>query len=473
MQLARALRLLPAHAGETYNPPRLGLVGAGGKTTALFQLARQLPPPVLVTASTHLGEHQVTAAEHLIARSPVDLRFLEAGIPETVLVITGPREQADNIPGRMMGLDPITMDSLHTLAERKGIALLVEADGSRQLPLKAPADHEPVLPGFVDTVVVVAGLSGLGKPLTNQWVHRPEIFSALSQLQPGENVTIEGLARLLSHPQGGVKGIPPGARRVSLLNQADVPEGRSAGLSLAQRLLPVYSSVVLAALGVQRSLPASAALVPGTGDVQAGAVFAVHERIAGIILAAGGATRFGRLKQLLPWRGEPFVRHAARSALQAGLKPVVVVTGAQAQAVRAALQGMDLVQVENPDWEAGQSSSLQAGLRVLPPETGAVIFLLADQPHVPVSLLRALTETHSETLSALVAPLVDGRRGNPVLFDRSTFPALMALRGDVGGRALFSTGDRFPISWVPWLDSSLLLDVDTPQDYRRLIDLDA
>ena len=69
-------------------------------------------------------------------------------------------------------------------------------------------------------------------------------------------------------------------------------------------------------------------------------------------------------------------------------------------------------------------------------------------------------------LAPIVAPLVDGRRGNPVLFDRSTFPELLALTGDVGGRALFS---RYPIEWLPWLDAAVLLDVDTPDEYRKLL----
>jgi molybdenum cofactor cytidylyltransferase len=125
--------------------------------------------------------------------------------------------------------------------------------------------------------------------------------------------------------------------------------------------------------------------------------------------------------------------------------------------------------VHNPDWGDGQSSSLQAGLRALRPETGAAIFLLADQPQVPAGLIAALVEAHSASLPPVVAPLVDGQRANPTLFDRRTFPDLMALRGDVGGRALFS---NYSIAWVPWHDPSLLLDVDTPMDYQKLLEMD-
>ncbi len=86
---------------------------------------------------------------------------------------------------------------------------------------------------------------------------------------------------------------------------------------------------------------------------------------------------------------------------------------------------------------------MQAGLHSLPPKTDAVIFLLADQPHVPAALVRALLEQHAQTGVPIIAPLIGEQRGNPVLFDRSTFPDLMSLHGDAGGRLVFS---RYPIT---------------------------
>ncbi len=100
-----------------------------------------------------------------------------------------------------------------------------------------------------------------------------------------------------------------------------------------------------------------------------------------------------------------------------------------------------------------------------PPEIGAAVFLLADQPQVPATVLRALVEHHATSLSPVVAPQVAGQRANPVLFDRLTFPALASLSGDVGGRAVFS---KFPPTYLPWNDESLLVDVDTPDDLKRV-----
>jgi molybdenum cofactor cytidylyltransferase len=173
----------------------------------------------------------------------------------------------------------------------------------------------------------------------------------------------------------------------------------------------------------------------------------------------------GQPKPLLLWRGELFIRHIARTALGAGLSPVVIVAGEHTAEIHAAVADLPISLIHNPDWKAGQSTSVRCGLRALPDTIGSAIFLLADQPHIPIELVKALQDQHAQSLSPIVAPLIDDRRGNPVLFDRVTFADLLSLTGDVGGRAVFA---RHPIAFVPWHDANLLLDVDTPEDYQRL-----
>lgn len=457
MNLSQALRL--PHSS------RLALVGSGGKTTALFQLAYQLAPPVLVTATTHLAVEQLRLANrHIIVQSPAAVTALSGELSPGVILLTGPPAGDE----RISGLDPASLEQLLVLADAHRLPVLVEADGSRRRPLKAPAAHEPALPEWADTVVVTVGLAGLGQPLGPEWVHRPERFGEISGLADGEPVTVAALAKVLTSRQGGLKNIPAGARRVALLNQADSPERQAQAYRLAQALLPQFHSVIVAALG-PAAQENSGAAGPMAGQPKNGTIFAVHEPVAGIILAAGGAQRLGQPKQLLEWRGEPFVRRVARTALAAGLAPVLVVTGAYAEEVWPALEGLAVHVVHNPDWESGQGVSVSAGVQALPPETGAVIFLLADQPQVPATLLRSLVETHARDLPPLVAPQAGGRRANPVLFDRQTFPDLRALSGETGGRVLFS---RYPVAWLEWHDPSLLLDVDTIDDYQRLLELD-
>lgn len=472
MRFSRALRLLPPTASQ------VGVVGSGGKTTALFLLARQLLKPItnhqlsslrslntehwkptnhcIVTAASHLAASQTSLADHhLIASSSDELSglLLPASIPPPGLtLVTGPLEG-----NRAAPIPPAFLSWLHDTCKKRGIPLLIEADGSRQLPLKAPANHEPPIPDFVETVIVLAGLSGLGQPLDEAHVHRPQIFSALSRLPLGATITPESLVRVLSHPQGGLKNIPARARRVLLLNQADTPEVRSIGGRMARDLLGSFDSVLVGSLHQDD--------------------FQTIERCAGIILAAGESKRFGVSKPLLDWRGKPFVRHTAETALRADLDPVIVVTGFDAERVASALSDLPVQIVHNLDYRQGQSASIRAGLSPLSlsgrgagGEVGAALFLLADQPQIPVEVIRALVETHSQSLPAVLAPLVlEEKRANPVLFDRVTFADLLSLTGDVGGRAIF---DKHKVEYLPWHDDLLLFDVDTPEDYERLTRLD-
>lgn len=460
LDLVRAMRL--------QSLPRLALVGAGGKTTALFQLARQFttgdtvivegvgavaePRPVLVTASTHLARHQLALADnHMIMSRMEDLSSIEAQILPGINLVTGSQLSEE----RVRGLDPALLVGLLEIADRKSMPYLIEADGSRQHPVKAPADHEPPIPPFVDTVVVVLGASAIGKPLSGEWVHRPERFAVLAGIQPGEVITLDCVSRVLLDPVGGLKNIPVSARRLVLINQVDTPDRVLLAKELVGSLLPAYQAVVITSLRPsQKRKPL---------------VYAVYEPVTGIILAAGTASRFGEPKQLLDWEGIPLVRKAAKTAINAGLAPVIVVLGAYQQKVRMALKGLPVIPVYNPDWENGMSTSLKTGLDAITPDVAAVIFLLADQPMVTVPLIRALVDTHAATLSPLVAPQVEGKRANPCLFDRVTFHDLLNLHGDVGGRSLFSQPERFPVAWVPWEDRGLLIDIDTPDEYQHLL----
>ena len=434
-----------AHALRLASPQTISLVGAGGKTTALFQIARQLAEksPVIVTATAHLGAWQIPLADHhIIAKNVDDLLSLPS---QGVILVTGEIENERTKP-----VDSNVLYWLRENSEKLGVFLLIEADGSRQKSIKAPASHEPPIPEFTDTVIVLAGLATIGKSLDEENVHRPEIFSQLSGTPVGETITPKEIISVLTHPQGGLKNIPTHARRIALLNQADTSELQSVGGGMARELLEHFDSVLVGSLQ-QNSLR-------------------VAEHTAGIILAAGQSTRYGAPKQLLDWKGKPFVRHVAETALHFGLWPVVVVTGFHSAGIESCLKDLPVKIVHNPEYKDGQSTSIKAGILSLPQKIGGAIFLLADQPQIPGEVIRALTEAHAKGLQPVIAPLVlEERRANPVLFDKAAFPDLMQLTGDIGGRAIFS---KYKVEYIPWHDDILLFDVDKPEDYQRLVNIE-
>ncbi len=435
LSMAQALR-----AGST---PCIAFIGAGGKTTAMFQLARQLMAPVIVTATSHLGIWQTKLADHhIIAVTPAAIEELKHGL-DGVVLITGEIEGDRTRP-----INADLLNWLHQFCGYHSIPLLIEADGSRQKPLKAWADHEPPVPSITKQIVHVVGLASIGKPLTNQYVHRPEILAEIARIEIGAPITPQAIARLLIHSYSRLKNAAKNASQVILLNQADTMELQSLAHGMVDALLPFYQSVIISSTREEK-------------------IFAVHEHVAGIILAAGASLRFGEPKQLLDWHGQPFVRAVAKTALEAGLSPVIVVTGANAEKVLSAVSDLGVYAVHNADWKSGQASSIKAGISFLKTHSvGGTVFLLTDQPQVTTSVIRALVEKHAEGLYPIVAPMVIDQRANPVLFDQSTFGDLLSIQGDVGGRAIFH---KHRVEYLPWHDDRLLLDVDTPEMYQRLI----
>lgn len=184
--------------------------------------------------------------------------------------------------------------------------------------------------------------------------------------------------------------------------------------------------------------------------------------IPAIVLAAGGSSRLGRPKQLLPWQGTTLVGHAVQTAAAAGCDPVLVVTGSHGDDVVRALAASPAVPVSNPGWAEGQAASLRAGVAALErccPEARAVVLLACDQPRLTAEVLGGLISAWSESGLPMAACEYAGCAGVPAVFDRSMFPALLAVRGDRGARDLLrAPGSR--VRRVPWPEGAI--DVDRP-----------
>jgi len=451
MKLSHALNINP---GEV-----VAFVGAGGKTTAMFLLANELATSmrVLTTTSTRIFAAQTKHSPVHVTFDPQQQAIADL-LPQLdrsiaaygQALLTGPPDPDSD---KVSGVSPDTIDIL--AGSGRFDVIINEADGSRTLPLKAPAAHEPVIPLCTTLVIPTAGLDVLAQPLGDDTVHRAELISQLTGTALGQPVTPDTVARLLCHPEGGLKKVPAQARVVPLLNKVDEKLGRD-GLKgardIADKLLRCdqVDSVVI---GSMRRAEAPVA--------------EVHSRVAAVILAAGGSTRFGSPKQLAPWRGKTFIEQTVDTALASSARPVVVVLGAEVERCRAALADRPVEVVVNETWMQGQSTSMQAGLAALPANMGGAVFVLVDLPGVDPDLIDRLLQRYRETLAPLVWPEFEGRRGNPILFDRSLFLELRQVRGDTGGKpVLLRYQDRAERVIVS--DKSILQDFDRPESLAAL-----
>lgn len=198
----------------------VALCGAGGKTSLMLALAREWAAAgerVLVTTTTKLAAGE---AEDL---------------PEGVSISHRGRSG-----GKLLGHPPAHIDEMKRAGRFD--RLLVEADGSRRRPLKAPAAHEPVIPSTSDAVIVVAGMSGLGLPLSDDTVFRADLWAALSGTPLGAPVDAESFARVALHAAGLAKGCPGRSRTVLFLNQVETAETRAAAATIERLLAGAGSS---------------------------------------------------------------------------------------------------------------------------------------------------------------------------------------------------------------------------------------
>jgi len=203
-------------------------------------------------------------------------------------------------------------------------------------------------------------------------------------------------------------------------------------------------------------------------------------RAAGVVLAAGTSSRFGDANKLLATvDGEPVVRRAARTLVDAGLDPVVVVAGHEADRVRAAVADLPVETVDNDAYEAGQSTSVRSGIDALRegegrdrtegggddgsgPAVDAAVIALGDMPFVDPETVETLVAAHAAGVGDALAAAHEGDRGNPVLFDRRFFDRLADVDGDVGGREILLADDASALVDVD--DPGVRRDVDRPTD---------
>jgi len=187
-----------------------------------------------------------------------------------------------------------------------------------------------------------------------------------------------------------------------------------------------------------------------------------------IVLAAGNSSRLGRPKQLLPYRGQTLLTHTTAEILNAGLHPIVVVTGAFHAEVGDSLRGQSVDIVFNPAWEEGMASGIVAGLsNILStyPDVDAVIIAVCDQPFISSALLSQLVSMHEVSGKGIVASAYVNSVGTPVLFGRSYFEQLLALSGSEGAKKLLK---QYPDDLVTIAFPGGDIDIDTGDDAERL-----
>ena len=248
----------------------------------------------------------------------------------------------------------------------------------------------------------------------------------------------------------------PGCARSPKLNGLDwVLQLVLADIPLSRHELAEMAAGGLLMEIASRPMPHALATIPPSKD-----------KVAGILLAAGQSQRMGPVNKLLaPIAGKPLVRHAAEAMVAAALSPLIIVIGHEADKVAAALKGLPVTLVFNPDHARGQAASVGVGVGVLDADVTDVVIALGDMPLVSPEVLELLVQNHlqlDDHQRCITLPTKAGKRGNPVLWGRAFFPELSTLTGDSGGRQLLD--DHLAAqNLVNCDDPAIFQDVDTAE----------
>ena len=186
-----------------------------------------------------------------------------------------------------------------------------------------------------------------------------------------------------------------------------------------------------------------------------------------VVLAAGTSTRMGTVKQLLELDKRPLLQHVLDSVRSSGVDEIILVLGYAADTIKQELELRSVRVVLNDNYRRGMASSLKVGLSAVDSQAEAALIILADQPFVRPATFDQIIAEHQRSKAQIVIPTYRGFRGNPVLLDRSVFPEVMDLDGDIGCRAIF--GDHMEgIAKLPVDDVGILLDIDRQNDFEAL-----
>lgn len=441
MKLAKALRV---EAGEV-----IAFVGAGGKTSAIRRLVEELAGnhPILVTTSTKLAldENDLTDEHAIVEDAGGLITILSEWDHGRTLLLTAP--QVPDEP-KWGGLPLAQLQDVIEFSREKKVVLLIEADGAGGRSIKAPAAHEPALPHNLDLLVPVVGIDAVGERVNSELVHRSELVRDLLGVDGETRLTAEHIAALLTHPSGGLKELPLHAELRVILNKVETDEN----LSVAKEI---------ASLALQEDSIQSVII----GSMQRGeSVHQARGRVAGIVLAAGESKRFPGVKLLHEIDGKPMLAHVLDAVRSSRIQRRVLVLGYESKSIQESIDCEGFHIVNNAEWSQGQSTSVQAGLEAVEGEVEAAMYPLGDMPLIDAKLIDKIIDRHAETLAPVVAPQDGKTWGNPVLFDRVTFPVFTELKGDRGGKQLFQ---RFQAEAMR-VPGAAQHDVDRPADLKNL-----
>lgn len=422
-------------------PYMISFVGGGGKTSHMLRLANELKKfgNVLVTTTTKILIPEKKDYDNLVILENNNLETPEKGI--TVLA------KSINKDNKIVGVDKDYLDNLYS--ENRFQFILIEADGAKEKPLKAPNETEPIIPLKTNINIGIIGGDALDRKI-NAVCFREDIFNNITGKSSGDLVDDESIVKLLNHDKGLFKDTPKNAKRYFIISKCDDNSKRERARILLNKVLSCKNIDKVFLTSIHKNF-----------------IEAVSINVCGVIMGSGLSRRMGSNKLLMELQNESMIEKVVRESVSSHLKSVAVVYNKDE--VRDKVEGNNIEIIYNKSPEVGQSMSIKVGLEgIHNSEAEGYMFLVGDQPLVDSRLINSLLNKFKENKDNIILPKYKGINGNPVIFPSILKDKLSSLSGDLGGREIIKGYGK-----VTYLDveSSLQgFDVDTKEDYQYIKD---
>ena len=416
----------------------ISIVGAGGKTKLLYLLGNHLQNTgfkVLLTTTTMV--YYPDADENSSNITFWGSHIIEQGIGQ----------EFEQDKRKIKGFEKEEMECFVRSGQFNDFDfVLIEADGAKRMPIKAPNENEPVVIDFSDIVIGVVGLDSLGKAINEENTHRPAELTKIFNKNLGDIINENDIKNLVLSEKGLFKSSPVLAKKILVLNKADTAEIIKSGEKIIDFLmngLNGYSNSMVSNFKIDYFVISSLEM----GKIHK--VFHRLHRLSIIVFAAGEGKRMGAEKLILELDGIPILKKVLKALELLKTAEIIEIAEtviiAETILVYSADIILDLAEkheidkvIKNPEPERGMSSSLKLAIEKVSPDTDAFMFFMGDQPFISKKTIEKLISKWLEDTSRIVVPCFAGKKGNPVIFPSSFKKQLMEVTGDKGGREIIN-----------------------------------
>lgn len=470
----------------------VSIVGAGGKTTLMYFLGKELEAAgyrTLMTTTTMLYYPEEEDASTVLLGKDSLMEFLitekskssmtpgtEGNASKSILFGSHIIETDEK---KIKGFEKVEMESL----EKSGLFekfdfVLIEADGSKRKSVKASNDSEPVIIEITDAVIGVVGLDCLEKEINEENVHRAEAFAKLMNKKLGDRITDIDIKDLAISKEGLFKNTPSHSKKILILNKAET-ERIEAGKTIINLIRKEYEMNANRAIAEKSYSDKSAEIEHFMlASLEQGLIYNSYPlKLTKIVFGAGVGKRMNAQKLLLDLNGKSIIEHvlltvgkikSSRNGFGVNDLTTETILVYSDDRIKETAERYEIDSIiRNPEPERGMSNSLKLTVSNSSKDTDAYMFFMGDQPFITEDSINKLIKFWMKDTTRIVVPYFAGKRGNPVIFPSLFYDKLMAVTGDKGGRdVIISNLDK--VSFLEIENEMEGLDIDDPETYETL-----